>query len=230
MATKKLQGDLNVTGNYSQGGIITLSTASNEYDDESGAFAGEIVTYEGSAHRCLADISGDFDITYFSAPITFSPLTMDRSYSPETDGKLEFAYSDATPTFDDGTTTIVLAYSTPTWSGISLGAFVNFTKNNAVRAILWPNVNPMLALVANVAFNDFVLDGSDYENGVMTLSCFSPLCTLNVSSNAAEGSEGTTVTIAFNAVGASIYALLKSIMQGGQYPGITLIPVLALIK
>ena len=223
MPTKKLQGDLNVTGDYAQNGAKLVTTAGLEYDSTDGALAGAIKTYDGSAYRCLEDWGGNFTLAEFSV----ANISPDRSYSPEAAGALEFAYSTATPTFDDATTTITLAYSTPTWSGIVLGAFVNFARNDAIRAILWPNSNPDLGLAANVAFHDFVLDASDYENGVMTLSCFSPLCTLVVASNAAEGSEGTTVTIAFNAVGASIYALLKTIMQGGQYPGITLIPVLA---
>ncbi len=226
MAIKKLEGDLNVTGSYKEEGKFILTTATDEYNPNSTYYAGDVCTYQGTLYRCVAQTSSTWDSDAWILELT-SAVSIQRSYTPEINCAMDFPLSTATPSYDDGTTTITLSYPTPTWAGIVTNSFTNFMSEDRVRAILWPNTDPELALVANVAFHDFVFDGSNFENGVVTLSCFSPLCTLVVASNAAEGSEGTTITIAFNAVGASMYALLKSIMQGGQYPGVKLVPVVA---
>ena len=39
-----------------------------------------------------------------------------------------------------------------------------------------------------------------------------------------------SITIAFNAVGASMCALLKTLIQGGQYPSVNLVPVVSNLR
>ena len=231
MATKKLQGDLNVTGNYSQGGTALLTTAPSAYDENTVYHAGDVVIHEGKIYRCIDETSGAFGPNFWVEETGTSALTLAKSYSPVFGASAGFAIADGTVSYDDGTTTITINYT-----GAPLTAssnFLTFIRTETARAILWPNTEPNLGVYANVAFHDFVLDMTQFDpsvpSGTVTLSCFSPLCTLVWVINIGLESSHS-ITIAFNAVGASMYALLKTLIQGGQYPAVNLVPVVSNLR
>ena len=232
MATKKLSGDLNVTGNYSQGGTALLTTAPSAYDETGTVYhAGDVVIHEGKIYRCVDETSGAFGPNFWVEETGTSALTLAKSYSPVFGASAGFAIADGTVSYDDGTTTITIDYT-----GAPLTAssnFLTFIRTETARAILWPNTEPNLGVYANVAFHDFVLDMTQFDpsvpSGTVTLSCFSPLCTLVWVINIGLESSHS-ITIAFNAVGASMYALLKTLIQGGQYPAVNLVPVVSNLR
>lgn len=219
--TKKLDGTLNVLLGYEDNGVEMITNHGDEYNEGFEYLPGDVCTHEKHIYRCLAATTGTWDDECWQLKYGGS-ITLGKSYSPESAGTTVFQVATATMAYDvGGADVITMTYASGSEPENNITKFADWH----LRSVIWPSLSDDLGLFVNVGFHDIIVDKT--QTGTVTTTLSSTLCAIVISE---VSGTGTTVTIAFTQAGASMYTLLKAMMQGGQYEAVALMPVLANIQ
>ena len=248
MATKKLNGDLNVTGNYSQGGAIMLTNADCAYDPTKTYAVGQVCSHPENKwiFTCIDEATGTWDDDKWIIPAVQEEGQQFSKYLNLSEmGQLVIELAGATITNDTTTHTIKIVKSgalLPASGTAADNKFLALLKGFAVRQVIWGSYAASAGLVAQVTFDSYFLDMSQIEtDDFIGFQCFSPACTLTVESIVAPaGSETTTVLIKFSDDAAvppsspdvtspfhSPYDVISGLIAMNQYDAVVLNPVIA---
>ena len=252
MALKKLQGDLDVIGNYKGNGALMLTTADCAYDPTMTYEVGQVCSHPENKgiFTCIETATGTWDLDKWITPSTYlGDVPADgQQFSKYLNlieaGQLLIDLTGATVTNDTTTHTIKIVKSGAIFPASGTAAdnkFLALLKGGAIRHVIWPSFAPAAGLVAQVTFDSYFLDMSQIEtDDFIGLQLFSPACTLTIESIVAPaGSETTTVLIKFSDDAAvpptsdvtspfhSPYQVISQLIAMNQYDRVVLDPVIA---
>jgi len=247
MATKKLQGDLNVTGNYVQNGALMLTTADCAYDSSKTYAVGQVCSHPENKGilTCIETATGTFDNDKWIA----NGGNLGNDYEPgqqfskylniNKSGQLDIDLTGATISNDTTTHTITIVKSGhvfPLDGTAADNKFLALLKGNAIRQIIWGSFAPDAGLFAQVTFDSYFLDLSMVESeDIVSLQCYSPACKMTIVDE--TGSDGnTTIILHFTDDASSVdgnysihspYEVISYLISAGQYEYILLDPVIS---
>lgn len=247
MATKKLQGDLNVTGGYEQDGTALLTTADCAYDSTMTYKVGQVCSLESNKHllTCIDEATGTWDGTKWIVPPIYlgNEISDGQQFSKYLNlneaGQLVIELAGATITNDTTTHTIKIVKSGhvfPLDGTPAENPFLALLKGGAIRQVIWPSFAPDAGLMAQVTFDSYFLDLSLVESeDIVSLQCYSPACKMTIVDE--TGSDGnTTIILHFTDDASSVdgnhsilspYEVISGLIAMNQYDAVILDPVIA---
>ena len=247
MAKKKLQGDLNVTGDYLGNGITLLTTADCAYDSTKTYKVGQVCSYGEykNLFTCIEEATGEwYGTKWITPPIEVGGVDEDgQQFSKYLNlneaGQLVIELAGATITNDTTTHTIKIVKSGhvfPLGGTPADNPLIALLKGGAIRQIIWPSFAPSAGLMAQVTFDSYFLDLSLVESeDIVSLQCYSPACKMTIVDETGSGGN-TTILLHFTDDASSVdgnysihspYEVISQLIALNQYESVILDPVIA---